>query len=86
MTTNTKRKDLTRDEAKALAKAKWGAEGYTAQNSRPRRKACVVGRSVHVVGHPVRYDAFTGPSWREACEKAGLLPLQAKARELEGGK
>lgn len=78
MNRKQKQPDLTRDEARLLAEAKWGADGYTTLGF-TRRKGCVIGRAVRVVGRPVSYVAFTGSTWREACERAGLLSTQSGA-------
>jgi hypothetical protein len=79
--TSAKQKDLTRADALALAKAKWGTTdlvfiGEARDGSWSVCRSFMSGRS------PMHH----GATLREACEKAGLLPLQAKARELEGGK
>jgi hypothetical protein len=71
-----KQKDLTRIAALALAQAKWGEDGYTEtdrvlpirKNAKPwqvKNFACCVGKAWE--------SKFGGDTWREACEKAGLL-------------
>jgi hypothetical protein len=66
-------KDLTRQEALALAKAKWGKEAFVSYGSIIGYR---VGRQMNgrrgriwqdVAGH-----SYLG--WRKACERAGLLP------------
>jgi hypothetical protein len=69
---NGEQKDLTREEVRTLAKAKWGNSYYLHRTRRIRATPYTVGFSLAGT-----WKSESGATWREACERAGLLQAEA---------
>lgn len=72
----TKAADLTRADALTLARAKWGAKGGTYDYSLLDVRGAWDDYPYAVVepGTGTAPTYWAGRTWREACERAGLLP------------